>query len=104
MLKNNESNVMGVQQPEKGSYDSYQVYVSKTSTVENVGTRLQEFIESWDTPQNFAKALHNFAQAALLMHLQQTDSPYQKEIGEGYFYIGKMCEIIYPDADTHLIV
>lgn len=76
----------------------------KIEQQEKVGTRLQEFIEGWDTPRNFAKALHNFAQAALLMHLNDDNSPHQKEIREGYFYIGKMCEIINPDAETHLIV
>ncbi len=71
---------------------------------ETLGERLQEFIELWDTPKGFANSLHNFAQAALLMYLNEKDSPHREEINRGYFYLGKMCEILNPDAENHLIV
>ncbi len=71
---------------------------------ETLGERLQEFIELWDTPKGFAGTLHKFAQAALLMYLNEKDSPHREEIGAGYFYLGKMCEILNPDAENHLIV
>lgn len=77
---------------------------SEKVQAESVGTRLQEFIEFWDTPKNFAGTLHRFAQAALLMHLNETDSPHLKDIRDGYFYIGKICEILNPDAENQLIV